>query len=237
MCVDELVFVCLYVFVDAISVIEFRFFFAASRCPSVKGGLLSPKCGLLIVQPSADGHIVTPVDSRPLRWMVILLQLNGFQASSEKSISNGNKPTPSVPTDPINYFHWDFIKNCFTRVFCTTQNQTDITSFHKGHSGPHIIPIHWIHCDNCLKLVCKVTSKLIIMSVSVLRWQIAPNIDYRWVFFFSVFSVYSIVSQKSHVVGSMELFLLKQLFILPTRWCVSTQGRCQFSTKGRIKCF
>lgn len=42
MCVDELGLVCLYVFADAISVIEFGLFFVAAGCPSVKGDFCPP---------------------------------------------------------------------------------------------------------------------------------------------------------------------------------------------------
>lgn len=53
---DEFGFVCLYVFADAISVIEFRLF-VARGCPSVKGDFCPPNVAPLVVQPSADGHM------------------------------------------------------------------------------------------------------------------------------------------------------------------------------------
>lgn len=87
--------------------------------------------------------------SPPLRWMVILLQLNGFQGFLRNVNSERRRTNTQCSRRSNQPFHWDFIKNCFTRAICTMPNQIDNTLFHKGRSGPHII---LIHCDNCLKI-------------------------------------------------------------------------------------
>lgn len=100
--------------------------------------------------------------SSPLRWMVILLQPNGFQGFLRSGNSERRRADTQCSRRSNQLFHWNFIKNCFTRAICTMPNQIDNTLLHKGRSGPHIISIH---CDNCLKLICKVSSQLIIVSV------------------------------------------------------------------------
>lgn len=88
-------FVCLYSFVDAISVIEFGLF-AACGCPSVKGDFCPPQnAALWLSSPALMATCANKKDScsclaaalqppLPLRWMVILLRLNGFQGFLRK---------------------------------------------------------------------------------------------------------------------------------------------------------
>lgn len=113
--------------------------------------------------------------------MIILLQLNGFQGFLRKVNSERRQTNTQCSMRFNQLFHWDFIRNPFTRSTCTTPNQIDITLFHRGRSGPHIIPIH---CDNCLGMQSILTAHYCFRAKIITMKNIAEYWLQVGVFFF-----------------------------------------------------
>lgn len=153
--VDELGF-CVSVFSDAISVIEFRLF-AAGSCPSVKGDFCPPNVALWLTSPAPMAICATKKTPAVIwqeqyslhssGWMVILLQLNGFQDFLRHINREWCQTNAQFSRRSNQLLHWDFIKNRFTPPICTMPNQIDNTLC-QGDRGCTSSPLFVITAEN-----------------------------------------------------------------------------------------
>lgn len=147
---------CVSVFSDAISVIEFRLF-AAGSCPSVKGDFCPPNVALWLTSPAPMAICATKKTPAVIwqeqyslpssGWMVILLQLNGFQDFLRHINWEWCQTNAQFSRRSNQLLHWDFIKNRFTPPICTMPNQIDNTLC-QGDQGCTSSPLFVITAEN-----------------------------------------------------------------------------------------
>lgn len=156
-------FVSLYVSGDPIYVIEFGLFCCLWLSKCERRLLSPPKYVSLADWPPWRWWPCVPIKrlSPPphLSWMVILLQLNGFQGFLRNTNQEWFQTVTSVPEDPIGSPLLEALSKAVPLE--RAANSDWHLLFHNSWSGLHIISIIW---NNSLKLICKASSQFLIVS-------------------------------------------------------------------------